>query len=335
MWACCSSATAPGARQGVGGKCPLPWQDRLAEMVLSEVTHAPPSYTTREAAADEGREAAADEGREAAADEGPAAAVERDDPDEHEPYLELKVTLLNTRGVWRKIIVPASLTLNDLHKAIQCVMPWTDSHLHRFEGCNIPESDDPYDMHMLGLRQERKLTLAQAFDWCDELFYEYDFGESWEHDIRAVRRLRAPAGGAVTCLDGKTACPLDDGEGFRYFSVDEANARLQECFPRRTPGRSTPGRPPAPPGPPPAPPVPPPAPPVPPSSPPVPLEPRGLAGPRRSRAPRTRTAPAPAPAPGPAPPQAPPIVATSPPPARAPAAPRAPRAAKAEAPTAS
>src|ERR1019366_8004257 len=35
--------------------------------------------------------------------------------------------------VWRRLLVPGTMTLGDLHKAIQAAMGWRDCHLHAFD----------------------------------------------------------------------------------------------------------------------------------------------------------------------------------------------------------
>src|SRR5439155_18341526 len=45
----------------------------------------------------------------------------------------IKVTLLGTRPpVWRRILVAREITLRNLHRTLQSVMGWTNSHLHQF-----------------------------------------------------------------------------------------------------------------------------------------------------------------------------------------------------------
>ena len=45
----------------------------------------------------------------------------------------LKIQLLDFEPtIWRRFVVPASITLDRLHDIIQIVMGWTDSHLHEF-----------------------------------------------------------------------------------------------------------------------------------------------------------------------------------------------------------
>jgi hypothetical protein len=56
-----------------------------------------------------------------------------------------KVTLLDTSPpVWRRILVPREITLRNLHRTLQTVMGWNDSHLHQFvfqrQGLSDPRS---------------------------------------------------------------------------------------------------------------------------------------------------------------------------------------------------
>jgi hypothetical protein len=45
----------------------------------------------------------------------------------------LKVSLREIRpAVWRRLEVPADLSLGQLHRVLQAAMGWTDSHLHQF-----------------------------------------------------------------------------------------------------------------------------------------------------------------------------------------------------------
>lgn len=45
----------------------------------------------------------------------------------------IKVTLLDTRPpIWRHVLVHREITLHNLHKTLQTVMGWTNSHLHQF-----------------------------------------------------------------------------------------------------------------------------------------------------------------------------------------------------------
>ena len=48
--------------------------------------------------------------------------------------VSLKVTLRGTRPpVWRRLLIPGTMTLAHLHQAIQAAMGWEDCHLHAFD----------------------------------------------------------------------------------------------------------------------------------------------------------------------------------------------------------
>ena len=64
----------------------------------------------------------------------------------------LKITLRGSRPpIWRRIEVPADITLFQLHRILQVAMGWTDSHLHQFRrGSTYYGESDPE----FGMRRE-------------------------------------------------------------------------------------------------------------------------------------------------------------------------------------
>jgi len=47
---------------------------------------------------------------------------------------QIKITLNDTKPpIWRRFLVESNVKLPDLHKIIQTVMGWTNSHLHQFD----------------------------------------------------------------------------------------------------------------------------------------------------------------------------------------------------------
>lgn len=135
----------------------------------------------------------------------------------------LKISLVDIEPqIWRRIVVPASITLDRLHDVIQIVMGWTDSHLHQFtigkkrytEYLEYQEDgfeDGNYRLGDLVKQKNRKFS------------YLYDFGDSWEHEIvlennRYVNPdphyfADSDPQSAIECLEGARACPPEDVGG--------------------------------------------------------------------------------------------------------------------------
>jgi hypothetical protein len=130
-----------------------------------------------------------------------------------ETIYQLKVTLSDTRPpIWRRIQVPADVTLGKLHRILQAAMGWTDSHLHRFEAGGVSYGEpDPE----LEFRSERGAKLRDvAPGETSKILYEYDFGDSWLHRIVVEKILPAEPGRKYpVCLQGKRACPPEDCGG--------------------------------------------------------------------------------------------------------------------------
>jgi hypothetical protein len=135
----------------------------------------------------------------------------------------IRVDLQRTKPpVWRRIEVPGDLLLPRLHDVIQTAMGWTDSHLHRFRtgnGRNAAEFLTQFDIDegdegMLedNVRLDQILSAAG-----DRLWYDYDFGDDWEHVLRVEKVLDSPPSTPV-CVGGKLACPPEDCGGVWGYS---------------------------------------------------------------------------------------------------------------------
>jgi hypothetical protein len=179
--------------------------------------------------------------------------------------LQLKVTLSGPRPpIWRRILVPADVMLDEVHWIIQVAMPWTNSHLHQF-----------YDIDRTSYFADRHAGLEAAKDESttrldallrrpkDAIVYEYDMGDSWEHLIELEKILAPPANSkrSVECTGGKRSAPPEDCGGVwgyeelveairdedhdrheelldwlggdfdpEAFDVEEANRRLKKAF---------------------------------------------------------------------------------------------------------
>jgi hypothetical protein len=145
----------------------------------------------------------------------------------NQTILQLKVTLIDTDPpVWRRLLVPAEYSFADLHSALQDAMWWTDSHLHQFFTASPFKRSAAYkrislpmpDIDLSGEEKaldERKEKLSK---WLgkpkDVVFYEYDFGDSWMHEVMLEKIVPANSIERYPQLvDGANACPPEDCGG--------------------------------------------------------------------------------------------------------------------------
>lgn len=103
--------------------------------------------------------------------------------------LQLRIELAGIKPlIWRQVVVPETITLARLHRAIQAVMGWTDSHLHEFE---IAEQryrvPDPYDSFGLPVVSEARVTLRKSLGGMASFRYMYDFGDDWIHKVKVEK----------------------------------------------------------------------------------------------------------------------------------------------------
>lgn len=126
----------------------------------------------------------------------------------------LHVTLRHIEPeVWRRITVPVSLRLSQLHDVLQGVMGWKNTHLHAFHVGDIRFGPfHPEDPDMLSTIDERAACLAAVTKVGASLLYVYDFGDGWEHEVR-VESLVRRVGLHMTCKEGERACPPEDCGG--------------------------------------------------------------------------------------------------------------------------
>ena len=182
-----------------------------------------------------------------------------------EKVYQLHISLKGSKPkIWRRFLVTEDMTLEKLHKIIQEVMGWEDYHLHEFTsgGKQYGMPDEEWDNNV---ENEKKIKLSDLNLAEKQKFeYLYDFGDSWEHEIKVEKILPFETTAKYPkCLDGELACPPEDcgslwgyeelseltklskdeldEEGlerlewlgdydFEHFSVDEVNAVLWKRF---------------------------------------------------------------------------------------------------------
>lgn len=136
---------------------------------------------------------------------------------------QIKVTLLDTSPpIWRRLLVSANLTLEQLHDVLQRAMGWEDCHMHDFRiGKKRFETPDPNDplMGPTDVGDERTVRLFSVLGKVGaKAVYTYDFGDGWEHGI-AVEKVLPPEAGLAypVCVDGKRHTPPEDCGGVPGF----------------------------------------------------------------------------------------------------------------------
>lgn len=132
---------------------------------------------------------------------------------------QVKISLKGSQPpIWRKLLIPSDLLLPVFHDIIQTAMGWDDSHLHQFIKDRIfymSEMDDDGfwdDERNVDYKKVKVSDLLKKEK--DKIVYEYDFGDSWEHDIVLEKILPVDDNQTYPfCLGGKMACPPDDCGG--------------------------------------------------------------------------------------------------------------------------
>ena len=139
---------------------------------------------------------------------------------------QIKITLLDIKpSVWRRILVPETFTFQNLHDAIQDVMGWDDCHLHCFSvktnkltrglqiGSRAQLDDDVMEESTTLLNNVAKSQM--------KITYEYDFGDSWLHELVFEEILEKSDGTKYPLfVKGANPCPAEDSRG-DYFEVEE------------------------------------------------------------------------------------------------------------------
>ncbi len=131
----------------------------------------------------------------------------------------LKVTLLGTTPpIWRRLLVPAEMTLAQLHDVRQRAMEWENCHMHEFQiGQKRFGKPDPTDkgMGLPAIGDERTVRLFTVLGKVGaKAVYTYDFGDNWQHGIVTENVLTPEAGKTYpVCVGGKRHGPPEDCGG--------------------------------------------------------------------------------------------------------------------------
>ena len=128
--------------------------------------------------------------------------------------------------IWRRVVVPDNFTLGQLHNVIQVSMGWQDCHLHSFQFGDVRyASQETSEMGEMDMENEETVLLHRIITRPKQKFtYEYDFGDSWLHELVVEKILPFdPQAKYPVCLGGARACPPEDCGSFPgYMSILEA-----------------------------------------------------------------------------------------------------------------
>jgi len=111
--------------------------------------------------------------------------------------------------IWRRVLVPGSFTLRELHGVLQVAMGWEGIHLYQFclrAACygswELSAASPDVTLTALRLRKGARFL------------YEYDLNIPWRHDVRIEDCLEPEAGKAYpVCSRGGGPCPPEDCGG--------------------------------------------------------------------------------------------------------------------------
>ena len=141
-----------------------------------------------------------------------------------EQIARMKITLQHMpRPVWRRVEVPLTIRLEDLHDVIQTVMPWDRFHLWQFSvGREVnfigpTPFGDPVELFGSEDIDCGDSTLADACEYLTAsatFTYHYDFGVGWIHKIK-IESLGDPQPdvGYPRLIKAMRRCPPEDVGG--------------------------------------------------------------------------------------------------------------------------
>lgn len=137
---------------------------------------------------------------------------------------QIKIEILESGPViWRRFLIEDDILLPELHKVIQVIMGWTNTHLHIFETASRRFSDPEFDLGPEYIN-ERKVRLNELLrNEKDSIKYEYDLGDSWRHKLTLQKILPYEKGKVLPVyIKGKGECPPEDVGGVHgyYYMLD-------------------------------------------------------------------------------------------------------------------
>lgn len=141
-------------------------------------------------------------------------------PHIHELYLRIKMNRTDLK-IWREIKVPSNLTLTALGEVLQDAMGWMHEHLYQFRKGDVyfvdrEQMEDSFGFGRFSFRDMAQCTVDDMLtEKGKRVVFEYDFGDSWEHDLwyKGEREYNPGEKPSITFVKGQGACPPEDRGG--------------------------------------------------------------------------------------------------------------------------
>jgi hypothetical protein len=137
------------------------------------------------------------------------------------PAFDLRISIEDIEPpIWRQLRLPAALSVQQFHLAVQAAFGWEDRHLYGVRALD-PAGRPRVVMGPDGATEDPRAELPAAVVLSElldphkpgtEFEYEYDFGDGWTHRVE----LLGPAElehGELLCLEGANRGPVEDSGG--------------------------------------------------------------------------------------------------------------------------
>jgi len=134
-------------------------------------------------------------------------------------YYRFRVQLVGVKPpIFRRFLLTTSATFHDLHMAIQGACGWQNSHLYTFKPSQIGDSIAGVpDTEGIGPSDPNakkvKLTTWFSLTGNKTCCYEYDYGDSWLHEVKLETIEKHDGAFKRRLLDGARSFPPEDCGG--------------------------------------------------------------------------------------------------------------------------
>jgi hypothetical protein len=138
--------------------------------------------------------------------------------DVKEYHVRIKLNNIDLK-IWREVKVPSNITLQALAELLLEVMGWMMEHLYQFRFKGEYYCSKEQIENSMFLMEDNDFSKYALSDLLTEkgvrMKLEYDFGDSWEHDVwvKGIREYDKGEKPSITFVNGHGECPPEDCGG--------------------------------------------------------------------------------------------------------------------------